>query len=139
MTKRSKMLPKGVTVEGYDEENEDPVAVELLTELCGPKGERLGPRPLNPEPEPGVDITTSYEGRFRDPLFIQIWTRWWGAREAWSMARLCVPFDQGGPDMLYDPVPELIKKPYYAAQAQEFQLARRAYLDDVKRRSDPQG
>jgi len=105
--------------------------------ICGKLTTRTSPLDNFQGVPPGTDITTSYEWRFRDPGFIALWERWWKAREAWGTARLSVPFDQAGPDMLYNPAPALIKDPKHAALAQEFLDARRAYLDDVKRRSDP--
>lgn len=97
---------------------------------------RYEPRSQNPQPEPGVDITRSYEWRFRDPGFVTIWSRWQKAREAWRKAWWFMHMRDGGLDPIYDPdltcmtrSPEHVKK-----AAQEFLEARVDYLAEIRKR-----
>ena len=92
---------------------------------------------INPQPEPGEDITTSYQWRFRDPIFVAAWDRWSKARDAWRRARERTPFNEGGPNMLYNPDPSKITNTDDAALAQEFLDARVAYTADLDKRTNP--
>lgn len=97
------------------------------------------PQSQNPQPEPGQDITRSYEWRFRDPGFVTIWSRWQKAREAWRKAWWRLQVDEGGPDNIYDPdVSRIVRSPAdVRAAAQEFLDARTAYKAEVARRDQP--
>ncbi len=97
---------------------------------------RYEPKSQNPQPEPGEDVTRSYQWRFRDVGFIKVWTRWWNARNAWAKAWEHLDFSLGGPDSRYNPDPSLIPDPTQRAAAQEFLDARAAYKADLARRTD---
>ena len=96
----------------------------------------------------GVDVTTSWEWRFRDPVFDAVWTRWTRARHAWRVAwegvgdPFCdrrhvpgLPFNEGGPDSRYNPDPSKITNEKIRAAAVEYQAAREAYHAQIAQRS----
>lgn len=90
--------------------------------------------PNNYLPKPFQGLTNTallqrwpHSFRFRDPDFVKIWRRWQAARAAWETAWWQCPMgtlrhfrDEDCPDH---------------PAAREFVAARRAYLDDLTRRS----
>jgi len=93
----------------------------------------------NPQPDPGQDMTLSYFWRFRDPNFIAIWQRWMRARDGWRRAELRTAIRDGAALCAADgPLAELMthSPADVRAAAVEFQDARRAYLDELARRTE---
>ncbi len=76
-------------------------------------------------------MTTSYEERFNDPAFVEIWNRWQKARHAWGKAWETLDFAHGGSNSRYDPEPLKIPNLEQRAVAQEFIDARAAYKAEL--------